>query len=93
MYKPGEGDTTFSTKLGTSSYLQMLHEYHGIDTARRLINLPQPSEGFIFLLEHGRLDLTVEALVLQPGCRELFADEPDLLERARQRLINNGFNA
>jgi hypothetical protein len=67
-------------------YLQMLHELRGLETARILINAAQPSEGYTALWERNRLDLTVEALVLQPKWQSLFASEPGLLERARRRL-------
>lgn len=50
----------------------MLHERYGHDTALHLIHSPDPSIGFTHLWERGRLDLTVEALVLrlsEPSCR------------------------
>lgn len=63
-------------------FLQMLHKYGGVETARRL--LPAMSDGFAALWERDRLDLTVEYLVLQTRWHELFSDD----ERgvARQRL-------
>jgi hypothetical protein len=72
-------------------YLRMLHDHRGLETARILINAPKPSEGYTALWDRGRLDLTVENLVLQPECRELFAQEPELLERARRRLAEYGY--
>jgi hypothetical protein len=71
-------------------YLQMLHDHRGMETARLLINAAQPSDGYTALWERGRLDLTVEALVLQPEWQALFADEPELMERARRRLMEYG---
>jgi len=73
-------------------YLQMLHDHRGMETARMLINATQPSEGYTALWERGRLDLTVEALVLQSEWQALFAQEPELLERARGRLADYGYN-
>ncbi len=64
-----------------------------MDTARILINAGQPSEGYTALCERGRLDLTVEALVLQPEWQALFAQEPGLLDRARRRLADYGYGA
>lgn len=45
----------------------------------------KPSAGYTALYELGRLELTVEAMVLEtPEWRELFTD--DELKRARRRL-------
>lgn len=44
-------------------YIQMVGELGGVETARRLIHSDAPSDGYSFLWEHGRLDLSVEALV------------------------------
>ena len=65
-------------------YLRMLAEHGAVETARRLILAPQMSDGFAFLWEHGRLDLTVEALALKPEFADLLGDE--VLEAARRRL-------
>lgn len=73
-------------------YLQMLHDKRGLETARILVLADQPSEGYTALWERKRLDLTVEALVLQPDWLPLFAEEPQLLERARRRLTEYGYN-
>ena len=61
---------------------QMLIEHGGVETARRL--LPRMSDGFTELWRRGRLDLTVEALVLQPRWASLFSGTE--LEMARGRL-------
>jgi hypothetical protein len=81
------------TEVGYNAarYLQMLHDYRGLETARLLVLAAQPSEGYTALWERGRLDLTVEALVLQAQGQPLFAQEPELLERARRRLIDYGY--
>ena len=51
----------------TASYfLRMVDELGGVAAARKLVNDPTPSEGFTRLWEMGRLDLSVEARVLQP---------------------------
>jgi hypothetical protein len=72
-------------------YLQMLHDLRGLETARMLVLADQPSEGYTALWERGRLDLTVEALVLQSEWQPLFGEEPELLERARRRLSDYGY--
>ncbi len=66
-------------------FLNMLYEKGGLRTAKQLINEPQPSVGYAALWERGRLDLTVEALVIDnPQWHPLF--EPEELEKARKRL-------
>jgi hypothetical protein len=70
-------------------FLGMLAELGGYETALRLIRAPQPSDGYTALYERGRLDLTVEALVLQPEWQGLF-DESDI-ELARERLQAYGY--
>ena len=67
-------------------YHQMLQENRGLETARILVLAEQPSEGYTELWHRKRLDLTVEALLMDPKWQPLFADEPHILERARQRL-------
>ncbi|HJT33572.1 MAG TPA: hypothetical protein VJ783_16120 [Pirellulales bacterium] len=72
-------------------YLQMLHDHRGLETARLLVLADQPSEGYTALWERGRLDLTVEALVLRPEWQSLF--ERELLEQAQRRLADYGYTA
>lgn len=72
-------------------YLQMLHHYGGIETARRLLAATEVSGGFTALWECGRLDLTVEAVVLQPEFAPLFDDEKR--DIARNRLAEYGYDA
>jgi hypothetical protein len=78
-------------RYNATRYLQMLHDHRGLETARILVMADQPSEGYTALWERSRLDLTVEALVLQPEWQPLFAQEPKLLERARRRLAEYGY--
>lgn len=72
-------------------YIRMVGEHGGVETARILINSDDPSEGYTALWERGRLDLTVEALVLEPRWHPLF--EPEEIEKARQRLREYGYEA
>lgn len=65
-------------------FLQMISEHGGLATARQLLWSDTPSEGFTTLWERGRLDLTVEARVLDAEFASLFTDEDR--ERARARL-------
>ncbi len=67
-----------------SFFLGMLAELGPLETARKLLNAPAVSDGFSNLWDRGRLDLTVEALVLRPEFSPLFTEEE--LTRARNRL-------
>ncbi len=66
-------------------FLGMVSARGGLDTARYLINTPKSSDGYTALFMRGRLDLTVEAVVVEHAeWHELFtADE---LAKAKARL-------
>ena len=70
-------------------FLQMVRQYGGLKAARRLLSASNPQYGLTRLWELGRLDLSVEALVLQDPWAELFSD----IERqsARDRLETYGY--
>jgi hypothetical protein len=53
-------------------FIQMVAGQGGLTTARKLVTATTPSQGFTHLWERGRLDLTVEALVVDPRCSTLF---------------------
>lgn len=74
-----------------TQYLQMLAALGPLETARRLLHSPQISDGFAALWERGRLDLTVESLVLQHEFADFFTDEER--EIAQQRLADYGHQA
>lgn len=66
-------------------FLQMLMKKRGIETAKTLINSSAASDGYTALYMRGRLDLTVEALVIEDErWHGLFTTEE--LARARKRL-------
>lgn len=67
-----------------SYFLSMLSQYGPQETAHKLLASPAMSDGFAELWERGRLDLTVEALVLEPQFAELFSE--DEIDNARRRL-------
>ncbi|SCL53627.1 Part of AAA domain-containing protein [Micromonospora citrea] len=54
--------------------LRMVTEMGGLVAARRLLHNPVVSDGFTALWERGRVDLTVEALVLQAEFHPLFTE-------------------
>jgi hypothetical protein len=71
-------------------YLEMLHRHGGLETARRLLASGTVSDGFSALWERGRLDLTVENVVLRPEFEHLFTDEER--ETAKTRLKEYGLD-
>ncbi len=77
-------------KYNATQFFRMLHERRGVATARALINSARESQGYAGLQLRGRLDLTVEALVVEnPRWHPLFT--PQEIERARQRLAQYGY--
>ena len=66
-------------------FLQMLHEHRGLKTAQLLLHTAHVSDGYTALWQRGRLDLTVEALILQPRWHGLFTDEDRGIARDRLR--------
>jgi hypothetical protein len=71
-------------------FLKMLNDDGGLSTAKYLINKQKPSDGYTHLYERGRLDLTVEAMVVETTkWHELFTNEE--IARARRRLEQYGY--
>jgi hypothetical protein len=70
----------------------MVTNHGGLEAARTLINAPAVSSGYTALWEKGRLDLTVEAMILgTPKYHALFtADE---LAKCKRRLNDYGYDA
>lgn len=68
----------------------MLVKNCGLATAKTLINAPKPSDGYTALYERKKLNLTVEALVVEDArWHSLFT--PSEIERARARLAEYGY--
>ncbi len=68
-----------------SVFLGMLQKQGGLLTAKQLINNSKPSDGYTALFERGRLDLTVEALVVEHSqWHALFT--PEEIDKAVKRL-------
>jgi hypothetical protein len=65
-------------------FVRMMEHYGVVPACRQVIESTRPPSGFTTLREKGRLDLTVEAAVLQSPWCELFT--PDVLLKARKRL-------
>lgn len=72
-------------KYNATIFLQMIMDNGGRATAKTLINTAKPSDGYTELYMRKRLDLTVEAVVVEnPKWHSLFL--PGELDRARKRL-------
>ena len=68
-------------------FLNLVNQIGGLETARQLLRSDVHPEGLTALWELGRLDLSMEALVLQESWRVLFtAAELRLARRRLQRL-------
>ena len=70
-------------------FVNMLSTLGGLGTAKRLLATTDVSSGFTVLYERGRLDLTVEALVVKPEFASLFTDHE--IDIAQQRLRQLGY--
>lgn len=68
---------TADRELGykATRFLQMLSKDGPVKTAKKLISKDGGTEGFLKLWESGRLDLSVENLVLNEKYNSLFNDE------------------
>jgi hypothetical protein len=72
-------------------FLQMLIQHGGVATAKLLLASGKYSEGLTRLWEERRLDISMEATVLQEPWQQLFTEEE--LEMARNRLNQLGYSA
>ncbi len=61
IYKHAKAECNYNA----TRFLQMVNEQGGFQTARTLLHAPDNSQGFTAVWKCGRLDLTVEALVLK----------------------------
>ena len=69
--------------------LRMISDYGGLGAAKRLLAMDKPADGFTTLWTHQRLDLSVEAHVIQPEFAPLFT--PEEIAIAKARLKEYGF--
>ena len=78
-------------KLGyKSTIFETMRQEHGtIDAIKRLVVDKKISEGFKFLWEHKRLDLSVENIILEPEWNSLFSDSERTA--AKNKLQQCGF--
>ena len=69
----------------------MVSDHGALEAAKQLLRDPEEQPGLTRLWELGRLDLSVEALVLQERWDTLFSDEER--QKARNRLEDHGYYA
>ncbi len=82
IYRRAESEAGYNATI----FLGMLNDRGGLSTAKYLINSAKPSDGYTNLYERGRLDLTVEAMVVENAkWHALFTS--DELHKARRRLM------
>jgi hypothetical protein len=81
IYQRAKSEAKYNARL----FLQMLDRNRGVATAKQLINSTNVSDGYTALNLRGRLDLTVEAMIIEsPKWHSLFTEQE--LQRARKRL-------
>ncbi|MBI2909768.1 MAG: hypothetical protein HYX92_19180 [Chloroflexi bacterium] len=78
-------------RYNATRFLQMVCEQGGLNAAKPLLRAEALSDGFVALWECGRLDLTMEALLLNPKWEALFSDEERAI--ARRRLSASGYKS
>lgn len=86
IYRRAKSEAGYNATI----FLRMLSDSGGLATAKYLINSSKPSEGYTHLYDRGRLDLTVEAMVIENAkWHDLFSI--DELTKARLRLKQYGY--
>jgi len=76
-------------RYNAERFYQMIDQRGAIETAKSLISKPEGSDGFTNLYMMGRLDLTVEALVLKDEYMELFSEDEHQL--CREKLLKANY--
>jgi hypothetical protein len=82
IYRTAEAECNYRPTI----FMRMLSEHGSLYTAKDLVLRTKPSDGYTRLYELGRLDLTVEALIIREPWRQLFSAE--ILAAAEKRLCD-----
>jgi len=85
IYKRAKKETGYNARI----FLGLVVDRGGLHTARYLLHAQVVSDGYTALWQRGRLDLTVEALVLEPEWQPLFSVNE--LKIAVDRLKQYGY--
>jgi hypothetical protein len=82
VYRRAKSEAGYSANI----FLRMVVERGGLKTAKYLLHVPVVSDGYTALYERNRLDLTVEAVMLDPKWQDLFTDQERqiAIDRLRQ---------
>ena len=86
IYKKAKKECHYNAKI----FLTMVTDHGGLGAAKILLSSDAPQYGFEKLWEFGRIDLTMEALVLTEQFRDLFTDQE--LKIAEKRLRDYGYS-
>jgi len=79
----------YDAKYNATRFLNMVNEQGGLQAAKTLLQTDKVTDGYVALYMCGRLDITMEALVIKPEWWELFTDEE--IQIATKRLKNYGY--
>ena len=86
IYRRAKSDAGYTA----TRFLGMVVERGGLETARYLLHGATVSDGYTALWERGRLDLTVEALILKPEWKPLFSTTERQIAISRLRQYEYG---
>ena len=81
-------DAEESRQIGCdpSVFLALVQEHGPVEACKLIITDPELGQDLLRVKQAGRLDLTVEALVLRDRFKRLFDD--NILGRARKRIVD-----
>lgn len=76
FHREMEGIYHVAASLGyrPTYFLQMVQQHGGVSAVKQLLNAPEAQSGLTKLWELGRLDISMEALVVQERWIPLFGD-------------------
>jgi hypothetical protein len=86
VYRRAKSEAGYSANI----FLRMVVERGGLQTAKYLLHVLAVSDGYTALYERNRLDLTVEAVVLDPKWQDMFTDQERQI--AIDRLCQYGYS-
>ena len=82
-------ETDIQCNYKAAGFFQMIQNDGAIITAKEIVNKTELTEGFMKLAECNRLDLSVEALIIQEKYKELFT--PKERKICISRLKKHGY--
>ncbi|OBZ92527.1 hypothetical protein ADU59_26095 [Pararhizobium polonicum] len=86
IYRRAKSEAKYTATI----FLSMLNDRGGLATAKTLVNAEAQSQGYTALMFANRLDLTVEALVVEDRrWHSLFL--PEEISKAKKRLQDNQY--